>query len=365
VSKEAKAMFRLSNPVIGGALVAVATSFPASPNAAQAIPDDFVIKLERTSCYGPCPIYMVSIDGNGKVTYEGRKFVRVEGRQSDNIPAGRVAALVSTVNRIRFFELNDEYRFIRNADGTTTSVTDLPTTFVTVTQGGRTKRIEDYVGAPEPLHQLEKEIDEAARTKRWISLDDPTLRQMVRDGQAPSAEERAELLRKALEEDAVDVITGLIEIGTDPNHNYGSNTTPLMMVRSAAAARALIAGGAIPYTRSERGVTPLSWSVHLAPGVAEVLLKAGVQPDEPDSYSRTPLWQAACEGNAGVVKLLLNAGADPTRRAVGVSPLECARQGQERERARRPLPIGTPLYVRDFDTVIALLEQALARRQRK
>lgn len=358
-------MGRLLIPVAAVALIACAGPLHASQSASQAVPDDFVIKLERTSCFGACPVYSVSVDAKGAVTYEGKKFVRVEGRQTDRIAVSRVAELAATVDRIRFFELDNQYRYIRNADGTTTSVTDLPTTLVTVTRGGQTKQIEDYIGAPESLHQLEKEVDEAARTKRWISLDQATLRQMVRDGKVPSAQERTELLRNALREDEVGVITGLIEIGADPNHNYGNNTTPLMMVRSAAAARALITAGAIPYARSESGVTPLSWAMHLAPDVAEVLLKAGVRPDEPDSSARTPLWQAACAGNAGVVKLLLNAGADPTRRAVGLSPLECAREGQERERASRPLPISTPPYVKDFDGVIALLEQALARHQRK
>lgn len=358
-------MGRLLIPVAAVALIAFAGPLHTSQSAPQAVPDDFAIKLERSSCFGACPVYSVSIDAKGSVTYEGKKFVRVGGRQTDQIPVSRVAELVATVDRIRFFELDDQYRFIRNADGTTTAVTDLPTTLVTVTRGGQTKQIEDYIGAPESLQQLEKEVDEAARTKRWISLDQATLRQMVRDGRVPSAQERAELLRKALQEDEVGVITGLIEIGADPNYNYGSNTTPLMMVRSAAAARALITAGAIPYARSESGVTPLSWAVHLAPDVAEVLLKAGVRPDEPDSSARTPLWQAACAGNAGVVKLLLSVGADPTRRAVGVSPLECARQGQASERASRPFPIGTPLFVKDFDTAIALLEQALARRQHK
>jgi hypothetical protein len=162
---------------VAAAVVALGASLHASQNTPQAVPEDFVIKLERTSCFGPCPVYSVTIDGKGNVTYEGKKFVRVPGRQADQIPVSRVAELVATIDRIRFFELNDEYRVIRNADGTTTMVSDLPTTFITVTRDGQTKSIEDYVGAPEPLHQLEKEIDEAARTKRWIFLDQATLRQ--------------------------------------------------------------------------------------------------------------------------------------------------------------------------------------------
>src|SRR5262249_35843055 len=101
------------------------------------------------------------------------------------------------------------------------------------------------------------------------------------------------------------------------------------------------------------------------PDVTEVLLKAGVAADQQDADGRTALLQAACAGNAGVVKLLLNHGANPTRHPAGESALECARQmkGYERQYPQRLLD-SAPAFVKDFDTVIKLLEQALAKRQR-
>lgn len=144
--------------IAGLALIGL-TSVTSSSEATQAIPDDFVISLERTACFGACPVYSVSIDARGNVTYDGAKFVRTVGRQTDRVPVPRVAALVQLVDRIRFFELDDKYREL---------ITDLSTTFVTVTRDGRRKRIEDYFGAPESLKQLERAIDETARTAQWI-----------------------------------------------------------------------------------------------------------------------------------------------------------------------------------------------------
>jgi hypothetical protein len=142
-----------------GLALIVSTPLATSRAAPQVIPEDFVIKLERTACYGRCPVYVVSIDAKGNVTYDGTRFVKVAGRQTDRVPASRVAALVETVDRIRFFDLDDKYRQL---------ITDLPTTFVTVTRDGRTKRIEDYFGAPKSLKDLERQIDDAAQTARWI-----------------------------------------------------------------------------------------------------------------------------------------------------------------------------------------------------
>jgi hypothetical protein len=152
--------------IVGLALIEL-TSLTASYTVAQAVPEDFVIKLERTSCFGRCPVYSVSIDARGNVTYDGTEFVRVVGRQADRIPVSRVAFLAETVDRMRFFELDDRYRQL---------VMDLPTTFVTVIRGGRFKRIEDYFGAPKSLKDLERQIDDTAGTARWVGGDEATQR---------------------------------------------------------------------------------------------------------------------------------------------------------------------------------------------
>src|SRR3954464_8240611 len=99
-------------------LTVVGSSATMSPAIQDNIPDDAVIKLERTVCFGECPAYSVTIDAKGNVTYVGDKFVRVAGRQTDRIPPWRVAALLETVARIRFFDLQDKY---------TLPVTDNPT----------------------------------------------------------------------------------------------------------------------------------------------------------------------------------------------------------------------------------------------
>jgi hypothetical protein len=161
-------MVRWSWRLVRITAVAIASVELGAGAAAGPIPEDFTIKLERTACYGQCPVYSVTIDAKGNVAYDGARFVRVEGRQTDRVPVARVAALVATIERMGFFELRDRYRTIRNRDGSEAMVMDLPTAYITVTAAGRSKRIEDYFGAPDALKQLEREIDQAADTDRWI-----------------------------------------------------------------------------------------------------------------------------------------------------------------------------------------------------
>jgi hypothetical protein len=209
------------------ALVALGSSKGAAQQ--ERVPADLVITLERTACYGECPVYRVSIDASGKVTFQGTSFVRAKGLQTDTIPDSSVAALIATANRIGFFGLRESYR---------APITDLSTTIVTITAGGRTKRVEDYFSAPGELKQFEHAIDEAARTQRWIRIDASTVRRFVREGRLVSPGEQAELLRHAVDQDDVDVVQELLRSGADPNtavESCGSGPASLSSVRPSTA----------------------------------------------------------------------------------------------------------------------------------
>lgn len=330
------------------------------------VPADTRIHMQRTSCYGPCPIYTVTIDARGTVTYDGEKFVRVVGRDTARIDPSLVARLLASAERIRFFELRDAYREIQNPDGSVTTVTDLPTTIVTLTVNGRSKRVEDYVGAPDILAPFEREIDEAARTKRWIFLDEDALEALIRSGWSASSEEGATLLQQAIGRDDIAIARTLIEMGADLDGPRENRLPPLLSARSGSMVSLLASAGADANERPVGRVaarTPLMSAAYKDAGVAESLLKAGARPEDLDD-GRSALWYAACFGNWRVVTVLLRAGAS-VRGTANVSAVECVRQARQDalNRRRTVLDRGRPT-VEDFDQVIALLENAERRRNR-
>jgi hypothetical protein len=347
-------MLRLVSPLLAMALLCC-QGFAAAQDVA--IPMDTKITLQRTACFVECAAYTVSIDASGRVMFEGGKNLRVPGRHFYGIPLSQVARILSTVERIGFFGLKDQYR---------ENITDQRTTFVTVTRRGQTKRIEDYFGAPSTLHQLEREIDEVTRTKQWIFFDALSLRQLAAKGWRPRREEAAEFLQRAVAEDDVSLIKGFLDLGVSAK---SVESNPLYVVRSGAAARLLLEAGANPNGSEASESTPLRQAGSKPPEVAQELLNAGAVPDVATGRDRrTALWQASCEGNAEVVRLLLGAGADPTVRA-GLprkTAVECARVQQEMyEHVRLTTPFLGSLasgFERDFDGVVTLLEQAIAER---
>ena len=341
---------------------ALALGLAACPTVAQEpdVPPNAMIRLQRTSCFGPCPIYTVTIDARGTVTYEGERFVRVVGHRTAQIDQAVVAALLSRVERIRFFQMRDAYRVVEHPDGTVSMVTDRPTKFVSVTVNGRTKRVEDYVAAPDSLVELEREIDAAAGTKRWVFIDEDALEELARSGWLASAEEGATLLQQAIGRDDVPIARRLIELGSDLDGPPNNRLPPLLSARSRSMVELLVRAGANPNERPIGRVaaqTPLMATSYKDAAVAEALLKAGAHHEDVDG-GRTALWYAACAGNWRVVTVLLGAGANP-RGATDISAAECTRRARQDElnQRRTVLDRGRPT-VEDFDRVLALLESA-------
>jgi hypothetical protein len=338
----------------------------ASRTQAQGVPPDTVIRLQRTECLGECPIYTVTIDARGTVTYEGEKFVRVIGRRTVHVDPSAVATLLKRAEQIRFFDLRDVYRVIQNADGSMMTMTDGPTTFVTITANGRSKRVEDYLDAPASLVQFEREIDSVAGTKRWLFVDADALEELVRSGWLATSEDGAKLLQQAIERDDLPIARRLIELGSDLHGPSTGRTVPLIPARSSAMVDLLVKAGADPNERPVGAVgapTPLMMAWYKDPAVAEALLNSGARVDDTDG-GLTALAHAACNARWRIVEVLLRAGADP-RGSGETSAAGCARRGRQNEvgRRRTALDRGGPT-VEDFDRVLAMLEAAEKRMKR-
>jgi hypothetical protein len=127
-----------------------------------------VITLERTACFGSCPVYTLSVFASGDVQYDGRANVRKVGVATGRVTRDQVDALLSELDRGGYFTFADRYTVSEPACGR--YATDSPTTITSVTLQGRTKRIaHDYGcgGAPGALVVLERRIDEALNSGQW------------------------------------------------------------------------------------------------------------------------------------------------------------------------------------------------------
>ena len=124
---------------------------------------EVVITLERTECFGTCPVYRLTVYGYGAVIYEGIRFAQVQGTIQTTISEEKIRQLVSEFQRVDYFSLRDSYEE-RN-------VTDMPSAFTSLTVDGKIKTVRHYHGdlsAPKELTELEDKIDEIVNSNQWI-----------------------------------------------------------------------------------------------------------------------------------------------------------------------------------------------------
>src|SRR5689334_11193571 len=62
--------------------------------------EDFTITLERGPCFGFCPVYSVTLDEEGNVTFDGERYILHCGEEDYKVSASNVAALKSAFDDI-------------------------------------------------------------------------------------------------------------------------------------------------------------------------------------------------------------------------------------------------------------------------
>lgn len=145
-------------------------------------PRSVVISLERGPCYGTCPVYRVTLYGDGTVRYDGTNHVRVMGSQAAVIAPERVKALIDEIERSGFYNLRDDY--------TEVSVTDAPSAVLYTAVNGRKKQVRHYLGdfnAPGVLETIESRIDETAGVQRWTAVTAPSTGKTALSKEIPAA----------------------------------------------------------------------------------------------------------------------------------------------------------------------------------
>lgn len=124
---------------------------------------ELIISLERTACYGTCPIYKMEVFSDGSAFYHGERFVDHLGNYEFLVSKNTINYILERAVEIGFFEMEDKY---------TENVTDLPKTIVFIKKNKQKKKIVDYYGAPKKLKEFESLVDGCIDYRRMKELID-------------------------------------------------------------------------------------------------------------------------------------------------------------------------------------------------
>jgi len=130
-----------------------------------------VITLERSACFGACPVYKLTIYDDGKVEYEGHEWVKRKGKAQGQITKEALEKLVGEFEKIDYFNL--DYFYHNEGKNCPTLWSDHPTAVTSLEWKGKKKKISHYHGCKgttvlAQLTALEDKIDDVVNSAQWI-----------------------------------------------------------------------------------------------------------------------------------------------------------------------------------------------------
>jgi ankyrin repeat protein len=313
--------------------------------------DSVVIKLTRSGCFGTCPSYEVEVHGDGTVRYQGRSYVAILGTHRCAVPKDNVRELVKLFREADYFLLQDEY---------VARITDNPTYVTSIEVDGKAKTVTDYVGVmigmPPKVSELESAIDRLSEVQRWTRGNAHTADCLKNEHWNFTSEEAAKTLvglaqygdvqavsdflaagtpldgkeergQTALTAAAyrgdVDVLRVLLEAGAGKVDSAGVTSAFTMASRSGKsdAMKLLLKTGMAGANEIDGRTLLMSAAASGAPDIVKEILKSRPEVNAKDKHGRTALMESVSQyrygsqnpeiNRAEVVKLLLQAGADP------------------------------------------------------
>ena len=135
------------------------------------------ITLEKTPCFGCCPVYKIKVYSPGLVEWEGIDFVARKGKGSWYIAPEKAKKVAEIAEKIIAL-LEKHKRLIKTGEKELQFVTDCSSCEVTIKyRDGQYKCADHYHGdmsTPKELERLENKIDRVVGTEKWVGKGNHT-----------------------------------------------------------------------------------------------------------------------------------------------------------------------------------------------
>jgi Domain of unknown function (DUF6438) len=147
---------RIPRFIAGALFLSVLTSAQTNPPTGR-----IKITMERRGCGLDltCPVYKLTLDGDGSVLYEGKHRVSAMGFRRRQIQPALIRDLATRFTDMGYFDLENHLGSCEDGAVVVTSVS----------VGTRSNDVLDWGCRTSPsLNKLEDEIDRVANSKVWI-----------------------------------------------------------------------------------------------------------------------------------------------------------------------------------------------------
>lgn len=156
-------------------LASCAGDAPAGETAATVAHDptgaDYV-KMSRTRCFGTCPEFDLTLYGDGRLDFDGRRYTKLEGQHMRQASSSRFMEAVAELEARGFENFDDTY----TRDNCKLWVTDHPSVTVELRLGTTQKTVNWYTGCrgmPEQadLKRMVDALERIMEVEQFIGTD--------------------------------------------------------------------------------------------------------------------------------------------------------------------------------------------------
>lgn len=129
------------------------------------------LKMDRTACFGRCPVYTVELMSDGGVYYNGMKNTEFVGKREAHLTPQQMQKFFKQIAKYKLSTAQSTYKPIS---------TDLPHMHLNFTLNGQLKAIRNAESGPKFLSDIGKKVDSLLNTLSWKES-----KEAVIEGQEP------------------------------------------------------------------------------------------------------------------------------------------------------------------------------------
>jgi Domain of unknown function (DUF6438) len=158
--------------LLGCSMLALGACAVRANSSTPPLPESSVT-LERSTCFGNCPAYRVTVAADGQVAFTGQAHVQTMQATGHATPA-QLAAIHDALARANFDAMRASYA--GRDDGCDMIMSDQPGIRITVDSSSGDRSVDFYLGCTGPLadavrpriEHLANSIDQQLDTRRWV-----------------------------------------------------------------------------------------------------------------------------------------------------------------------------------------------------
>lgn len=124
-----------------------------------------VIEMTKGPCYGPCPVFTLTIYDKGIVSYKGERYTDRLGTYVKKLEKGEMERLLREFKNANLWQYKDAYRG---------RIPDMQSVSITYYEGSRKKTVTGKEIRPNSVKWLESLLDQVAQSNAgWVQKEAP------------------------------------------------------------------------------------------------------------------------------------------------------------------------------------------------